>query len=144
MVIHQQTNFCVWWWAAGRVSHCWRWQPHPHIGLLDVKGSRPNGWCALIARFAACRQNGNEVFNVNAVARAGASAVTDCLASYAQILGGAWWLPLASNQGVSNSTEQTFVDCVQRCGPPNCQMATYDYTTKMCSIRNWITPQYVG
>lgn len=96
---------------------------------------------------SACRQDGsNDVFEISAVAKSGASSTTDCLASFAQIQDGAWWLPLSDSvTAVTTSAATNFAECVSRCTAAiDCQLVTFDYATKLCSVRVSEVPRLVG
>lgn len=92
------------------------------------------------------RQDSNDVFEISAVAKPGASATTDCLASFAQVQDGAWWLPLTDNvTAVTTSSAADLADCASRCSAAsNCMFVTYDYGTSLCSVRVSETPRFVG
>jgi hypothetical protein len=96
---------------------------------------------------SASRQDGsNDVFEVSAVAKPGASSTTDCLASFAQIQDGAWWLPLSDSvTAVITNAATNFADCVSRCTAGiDCQLVTFDYTTNLCSVRVSEVARLVG
>jgi hypothetical protein len=92
-----------------------------------------------------CRNNNNEVYGPTALAKAGASGPTDCVAEFAQLADGAWWLPLTANAGVELSSQASFADCVQQCrSQSDCQLVTYDYSNSQCAVRRLIPPTTVG
>jgi hypothetical protein len=91
------------------------------------------------------RNSDNDMFAATALAKAGASRQTDCLAEFAQFADGAWWLPLSSTTGVALSSQPSFVDCVQQCRSlSDCQLVTYDYSSSECVVRKLVPPQFVG
>lgn len=81
-------------------------------------------------------QNQNDVWGAPVAARLGADNAADCLAQYAQIVDGAWYLPLTGLTGVTTTSNITsFSDCVALC-TDSCQFVTYDYRKRECSVRN--------
>jgi hypothetical protein len=88
---------------------------------------------------------GNEVFSPQAVARMGATSPVECLSEYSQIVDGNYFLPLSSNEGVTEVPNvANFSACVDLCSSYDCQLVTYDYQTKNCSVRVSQAPVYEG
>lgn len=77
----------------------------------------------------------NDVYTPRSVSRLGAATSVECLAEYVQLGDSAWYLPLSSSEGVTESPAQSFAACVDLCTTARCMLATYDYVTKTCSVR---------
>lgn len=90
----------------------------------------------------------NDPIAVPAVSRDNASASTDCLSKYAQIVDGSWYLPITPSGNVNYTGINNFTGCLDQCdltGEPNpCQYVTYDYVTKTCFVRKMETQINVG
>lgn len=79
------------------------------------------------------------------VARPGAASSLDCLSEYSQLQDGSWWLPIADSTGVNvTAGVLTFASCVELCDQARCQLVTYDYVAKECSVRVVLDPVYEG
>lgn len=86
------------------------------------------------------------MFVPKTVSRDGASTSVDCLAEFCQYQDGAWYLPLQSDIATNVSLNvQTFADCVALCpASSSCQLVTYDYVAKSCTVRSGATVVYEG
>lgn len=86
----------------------------------------------------------NDVWGAPVAARIGADNAADCLAQYAQIVDGAWYLPVMTTDGYTTTPNvASFADCVALC-TSGCQFVTYDYVSKSCSTRNYVPPTLDG
>lgn len=86
----------------------------------------------------------NDVWGAPVVSRIGADNAADCLASFVQVVDGAWYLPVPTGAGVTTTPNiSTFADCVALCND-TCQFVTYDYINKDCSVRVSETVVYEG
>jgi hypothetical protein len=88
---------------------------------------------------------GNDPFTPKTVARIGAASPIECLSEYSQINDGTFYLPLASNEGVTVVKDiANFADCTAECDKRQCQLVTYDYVSKECFVRTSEAPVYEG
>lgn len=93
----------------------------------------------------ALQDRGNDIFSPNTIARIGATTPVECLSEYAQMTDGRFWVPLSSNEGVTVTPNvENFQACLDMCKTASCQMVTYDYQAKTCSVRVSEAPVYEG
>lgn len=91
------------------------------------------------------RNSAIDFFVPRTMARAGAASSLECLSEYSQLQDGSWWLPLADSAGVNiTAGVTTFDSCVRLCDQALCQLVTYDYVAKECSVRVALDPVYEG
>jgi hypothetical protein len=83
-------------------------------------------------------QKSNDVFVPRIVSKTGATSSADCLSEFGQLIDGAFYLPLASDAAtVVTPGIMAFADCVALCLPDSrCQLVTYNYVEKTCTVRN--------
>lgn len=76
----------------------------------------------------------NQPFTPAPVARIGAASAADCLAEFAQVADGAWYMGgSAALTNLTGSIADTFDACVAACkADDTCQYVTYDYDAKAC------------
>lgn len=88
----------------------------------------------------------NDIFSPATISRIGATNPVECLSEYGQMNDGSFYIPLNSDEGVTvTSGINSFQACVDLCSAQaNCQLVTYDYQAKTCSVRVWIPPVYEG
>lgn len=93
-----------------------------------------------------CTRNlANDVYTPGVVARRGAASPIECLSEYAQVVDSAYYIPLSSDEGVTNHTNvANFSACVNLCTAAQCQLVTYDYQHRQCFVRVSEAPVYDG
>jgi hypothetical protein len=85
----------------------------------------------------------NDAYAPGVVSRIGAANPVECLSEYAQMVDSAYYLPLSSDEGVTNhSNVPTFPACVDLCTAAQCQLVTYDYIRRECFVRVSQAPVY--
>lgn len=92
-----------------------------------------------------CRALSNDVFIPRTVSRQGAATPIECLSEYVQMSDGNFFIPLSTTEGVTVTPNVTsFAACVELCSNTECQLLTYDYRTRHCSVRVYQAPVYEG
>lgn len=91
-------------------------------------------------------QTQNDLFQSRAISRAGATRPCDCLSEFQQLVDGAWYIrttdmpdPAAGN-ATTNSSANSFNECVAQCTGPQCMWVTYSYKTRHCYTSNSPVP----
>jgi len=71
-------------------------------------------------------------------ARQYATSPAHCVAEFAQIMDGAWFM--GGNASMTQQTTANFDACVQVCrASSTCQYITYDYETRACWMKTVVT-----
>lgn len=88
---------------------------------------------------------GNDYIAPRTVSRDGAALSIECLSEYSQLSDGSFYLPLSSDAGVAvTDGVLNFTACVELCSEAECQLVTYDYRLRKCSVRVSQAPVYEG
>ena len=78
----------------------------------------------------------NDAFSPRTISRERSTSSLDCLSEFAQLADGAWWLPVPEESTNVTAGITTFADCVALCpAGSTCQLVTYDYLAKTCTVR---------
>lgn len=100
----------------------------------------------LLAPLGSCRNLSNDVFAPRTISRQRDSTSLDCVSEFGQLTDASWFLPLQSDAGTTVAQNVAgFADCVALCqAGSDCQLVTYDYMAKTCTVRNGTTPEFTG